>query len=150
MEKIMSDQSNPNQEENVNKQGWIWLAPQYFDQWRVFPRLFIVFYLWLCMETAIWFMGLIDPTTAQAGFAGAIVSAGAAWFGLYVNSGPRPVSMPEMYNPPPSNNHQPANNNPIPDSNTTRTNTRTRRNNQTDESDGEMDSIGMDDHAPRG
>lgn len=84
-------------DEVVNKQGWLWLAPQYFDQWRVFPRIFIVFYLWLCMQTAIWFMSLADPTTSQAGFAGAIVSAGAAWFGLYVNSGPRPVTLPEMY-----------------------------------------------------
>lgn len=32
-------------------------------------------------------MGLPDPGVAQAGFAGAVISAGAAWFGLYVNSG---------------------------------------------------------------
>ena len=72
----------------VNKNGWLWLAPQYFNQWRVFPRAFVIFYFWLCMETALWFMGLPNPSTAQAAFASAIISAGAAWFGLYVNSGP--------------------------------------------------------------
>ena len=34
-----------------------------------------------------WFMGLPDPNNAQAGFVSVIVGAGAAWFGLYVNSG---------------------------------------------------------------
>lgn len=76
----------------VNKNGWFWLAPQYIDQWRVWPRAFILFYFWLCMQTALWFMALPEPTNAQAGFAGAVISAGAAWFGLYVNSGPRPMS----------------------------------------------------------
>ena len=75
-------------EKNVNKNGWLWLAPQYFDSWRVFPRTFIIFYFWLCMETAMWFMGLPAPGSSQAAFASAIVGAGAAWFGLYVNSGP--------------------------------------------------------------
>ena len=32
-------------------------------------------------------MGLPDPNNAQAGFVSVIVGAGAAWFGLYVNSG---------------------------------------------------------------
>lgn len=75
----------------VNFKGWAWLAPQYFNQWRVFPRAFIIFYFWLCFETATWFMGLPAPGAAQAAFASAIISAGAAWFGLYVNSGPRPM-----------------------------------------------------------
>ena len=74
-------------EENVNRNGWFWLAPEDFNRWRVFPRAFIVFYFWLCMETAMWFMGLPNPGAAQAAFASAIISAGAAWFGLYVNSG---------------------------------------------------------------
>tara|TARA_R110002074_G_scaffold35742_6_gene97480 strand:+ start:4622 stop:4765 length:144 start_codon:yes stop_codon:yes gene_type:complete len=34
-----------------------------------------------------WFMGLPDPTNAQAGFVSTIVGAGAAWFGLYVSGG---------------------------------------------------------------
>ena len=33
-------------------------------------------------------MLLENPNNAQAGFVSVIVGAGAAWFGLYVNSGP--------------------------------------------------------------
>jgi hypothetical protein len=44
----------------------------------------LVFY-----KTCTWFMELPDPTNAQAGFVSVIVGAGAAWFGLYVNSGPK-------------------------------------------------------------
>ena len=74
-------------ERKVNTQGWFWLAPEYFNRWRIFPRAFIIFYFWLAFEAAMWFMGLPNPSPSQAGFAGAIISAGAAWFGLYVNSG---------------------------------------------------------------
>jgi hypothetical protein len=38
-------------------------------------------------ESTQWFMGLDSPTNAQAGFISTIVGAGAAFFGLYVNSG---------------------------------------------------------------
>ena len=40
-------------------------------------------------EVVQWFMSLQDPTTAQAGLVSVITGAGAAWFGLYVNSGKR-------------------------------------------------------------
>jgi hypothetical protein len=68
--------------------SWWWNAPGYFDKWRVFPRIFISMYIWMLYETSVWFMALPDPTNAQAGFVSAVVGAGAAWFGLYVNSGP--------------------------------------------------------------
>ena len=42
-----------------------------------------------------WFMMLDSPTNAQAGFVSTIVGAGAAWFGLYVNSGSTNTSTPE-------------------------------------------------------
>jgi hypothetical protein len=136
--------SQQEEDEVVNKQGWLWLAPQYFDQWRVFPRLFIVFYLWLCMQTAIWFMALADPTTAQAGFAGAIVSAGAAWFGLYVNSGPpRGGPMPGYTTAPPPTYPE----TPLPDNTGT---TSTRRRPKRTEVIGEMDPEDMDDGTPKG
>jgi hypothetical protein len=32
-------------------------------------------------------MALPDPNNAQAGLVSVVVGAGAAWFGLYVNSG---------------------------------------------------------------
>ena len=41
----------------------------------------IVFY-----NTMQWFMSLPEPNNAQAGLISVIVGAGAAWFGLYVNS----------------------------------------------------------------
>jgi hypothetical protein len=94
-------------ENEVNKNGWLWLAPQYFNAWRIFPRAFIIFYFWLCMETAMWFMGIPAPSAAQAAFAGAIISAGAAWFGLYVNSGSvntnnTSVAPPQTFSPRPA------------------------------------------------
>lgn len=139
--------SQQEEDEVVNKQGWLWLAPEYFNQWRVFPRLFIVFYLWLCMQTALWFMGLADPTNAQAGFAGAIVSAGAAWFGLYVNSGPRIGGgvMPGYTTAPPPTTPYPET--PLPDNTG---NTSTRRRPKRTEVIGEMDPEDMDDGTPRG
>ena len=65
-----------------------WLeAAHTFDAWRPFPRIFIgtyIYILFLCFE---WFTGLDDPSSTQAAFASTIIGAGAAWFGLYVNSG---------------------------------------------------------------
>jgi hypothetical protein len=34
-----------------------------------------------------WFTSLEDPTTQQASLISLLIGAGAAWFGLYVNSG---------------------------------------------------------------
>lgn len=58
-----------------------------FDSWRVFPRLFICFYLVLLYNTTNWFIALEDPTMPQAGLISTVIGAGAAWFGLYVNTG---------------------------------------------------------------
>jgi hypothetical protein len=85
--KMEEDGMIDNLKKQVNKNSWFWLAPEYFSKWRVFPRGFIIVYFWLIVETALWFMGLPTPSTAQAAFASAIIGAGAAWFGLYVNSG---------------------------------------------------------------
>ena len=41
--------------------------------------------------TTQWFMALPDPNNAQAGFVSVVVGAGAAWFGLYVNSKSEPI-----------------------------------------------------------
>lgn len=38
-----------------------------------------------------WFMALPDPNNAQAGALSVVVGAGAAWFGLYVNSKSTPL-----------------------------------------------------------
>lgn len=56
------------------------------DAWRIFPRIFIGVYLFLLYESSMWFMALENPTTEQFGLVSVIIGAGAAWFGLYVNS----------------------------------------------------------------
>ena len=72
--------------ETMNKNSIWWVAPEYFSRWRLFPRAFISMYIYLLFETTTWFMALEDPNNAQAGLISVIVGAGAAWFGLYVNS----------------------------------------------------------------
>jgi hypothetical protein len=42
----------------------------------------------LLYNSTMWFMALPDPTMSQMGLISTIVGAGAAWFGLYVKSGP--------------------------------------------------------------
>ena len=61
--------------------------PETIDNWRVIPRLLIFMYAVVFYQTMNWFMLLDNPNNAQAGFVSVIVGAGAAWFGLYVNSG---------------------------------------------------------------
>jgi hypothetical protein len=58
------------------------------NELRVVPRALMAFYILLTWQTSQWFFALSDPSASQAGFASAVVGAGAAWFGLYVNSGP--------------------------------------------------------------
>lgn len=65
-----------------------WLAPEYFDKWRVFPRIFITVYIYLLYDVVQWFMALPEPNTQQAALVSTIVGVGAAWFGLYLNGKP--------------------------------------------------------------
>ena len=67
-------------------------APEYFSRWRLFPRAFISMYIYLLYDVVQWFMLLPTPNTSQAGLVSVLVGAGAAWFGLYVNSVPSHVS----------------------------------------------------------
>jgi hypothetical protein len=67
------------------------LTPNHLDRWRIIPRLLILTYMAVFWNVTNWFMGLPDPNNAQAGFVSVIVGAGAAWFGLYVNSKTTPV-----------------------------------------------------------
>ena len=62
------------------------LFPYWFDKLRVFPRVFISVYIYIFWSCAEWFMALPEPNNAQAGLVSVVVGAGAAWFGLYVNS----------------------------------------------------------------
>ena len=70
----------------MNKNSLWWYAPEYFSRWRLFPRAFISMYIYLLWKVVTWFMELPDPSMEQAGLVSVIVGAGAAWFGLYVNS----------------------------------------------------------------
>lgn len=60
--------------------------PYWFDRLRLFPRAFISIYIYMFYTVVEWFMALPDPSMPQAGLVSVIVGAGAAWFGLYVNS----------------------------------------------------------------
>ena len=75
-------------------QGVIDLA-RAVDSWRIFPRIFITTYIILLYKSTIWFMALPDPNNAQAGLISVIVGAGAAWFGLYTNSGSKVLAQPQ-------------------------------------------------------
>ena len=57
-----------------------------FDQWRIFPRIFISTYIYLLYKVVIWYMELGAPTMEQSGLVSVVVGAGAAWFGLYTGS----------------------------------------------------------------
>lgn len=75
---------------DMNKDGRIskWeLFPYWFDRLRLFPRAFITMYMYMFYRVVEWFMALPDPTMEQAGLVSVVTGAGAAWFGLYVNSG---------------------------------------------------------------
>ena len=54
------------------------------DKFRVIHRLVMLAYIYAFYKSVTWFMGLVDPTNAQAMFISTIVGAGAAFFGLYV------------------------------------------------------------------
>jgi len=75
-------------EDKINPwQKWIHFAKM-IDSWRIWSRAFITVYMALLYFTTIWFMNLEAPTLEQSGLISVIVGAGAAWFGLYVKSGP--------------------------------------------------------------
>ena len=80
----MSNRTDLNEDGRVS---WFESFPYWFDRLRLFPRLFISVYIYLLYTVVQWFMALPDPNTQQAGLVSVIVGAGAAWFGLYVNTG---------------------------------------------------------------
>lgn len=80
---------NTNSEKRLTKLTYETLSySERINQWRVFPRLFLGAYIVAFYRMIDWFISLPDPNMAQAGFVSTVVGAGAAWFGLYVNSSP--------------------------------------------------------------
>ena len=71
---------------NDGKVSWMEAFPYWFDRLRLFPRAFITMYIYILYKVTDWFMSLTEPNMAQAGLVSVVVGAGAAWFGLYVNS----------------------------------------------------------------
>ncbi len=57
------------------------------NDWRIVPRIIIILYGYVFWLVINWFMGLEEPTNAQAMFVSTVVGASSAFFGLYVNSG---------------------------------------------------------------
>jgi len=64
------------------------VTPEKFDQWRPVPRLIVALYGFMFYRVVEWFMTLPDPTGPQSAFVSAVVGAGAAFFGFYVNAKP--------------------------------------------------------------
>lgn len=76
--------------EDLNKDGFISKFesfPYWIDKLRLFPRAFIAVYIYMFYNVVDWFMTIPEPNMAQAGLVSVVTGAGAAWFGLYVNSG---------------------------------------------------------------
>lgn len=71
---------------NDGKVSGLEAFPYWFDRLRLFPRAFISIYIYMFYNVVEWFMLLPEPNMAQSGLVSVIVGAGAAWFGLYVNS----------------------------------------------------------------
>ena len=66
-------------------QKWIFAA-RALDAWRIWPRAFLSVYIFLIYWVVMWFLDLPEPSMEQSGLISILVGAGAAWFGLYVNS----------------------------------------------------------------
>ena len=64
---------------------WIDLA-RAIDSWRIFPRIFISVYLWIFIESSMWFMSLDAPSVEQAGLISVVTGIGAAWFASYTST----------------------------------------------------------------
>lgn len=70
-----------------NRFQWLLDLAEVVDSFRIFPRIFIAVYIYMFYKTIDWFMMIPEPNNQQAGLISVITGIGAAWFGLYVNSG---------------------------------------------------------------
>ena len=53
------------------------------DSWRIFPRIFVVVYIYLMYESVIWFMNLPEPNLEQSALVSVVVGAMGVVFGVY-------------------------------------------------------------------
>ena len=73
----LEDQTNVNPWQKV-----IHLA-RAVDSWRIFPRIFVVVYIYLMYESVIWFMNLPEPNLEQSALVSVVVGAMGVVFGVY-------------------------------------------------------------------
>ena len=57
------------------------------NRYRIIPRFLTFAYGIMNFKVMNWFMGLQDPSMAQATFVSTVIGAASVWFGFYVNSG---------------------------------------------------------------
>ena len=58
------------------------------NKYRIFPRIFSLFYLYWMSRVILWAMGLPDPSMAEW-LVAAVTLPAAAFFKFYVESGPK-------------------------------------------------------------
>jgi len=56
------------------------------NEYRVFPRLFAIFYLYWMSEVLVWAMALHNPKEAEW-LVAAVIAGAAAYFKFYVETG---------------------------------------------------------------
>ena len=70
-------------ESNVNPWQKVIHLARAIDAWRIFPRIFVVVYIYLMYESVIWFMNLADPGIEQSALVSVVVGAMGVVFGVY-------------------------------------------------------------------
>ena len=68
---------------NVNPWQKVIHLARAVDSWRIFPRIFVVVYIYLMYESVIWFMNLSEPNLEQSALVSVVVGAMGVVFGVY-------------------------------------------------------------------
>ena len=68
---------------NNNPYQKVIFIAQAIDSWRIFPRIFVVVYIYLMYESVIWFMALPEPNLEQSALVSVVVGAMGVVFGVY-------------------------------------------------------------------
>ena len=63
------------------------MAEDKLNQYRVFPRIFAIFYLFMTYDVWLWVEQTPTLSNQQAAFASAIVAGAVGYFKFYVDSG---------------------------------------------------------------
>ena len=57
------------------------------DAWRIFPRIILAAYAWLCWDLSRWFMSLKAPQSEQMAFVTVIIGLAVPLVSFYLHSG---------------------------------------------------------------